>query len=556
MSGQSGGIAGPPNLGALGPIGPGTPSSQIGPEFGTNFPAPSIEDYNDSSEKEEITTTTALSDIGDSDVDITTVTSSPSSSPITLFPEELTPDRVSAAKTLNAEIRTGVPNLSKLIDVLRKSKLKESEIMEIVSQVEGNDNTLKSPKVDFTSAGQNIPLKKQKNRERIAKATRELQNNIEPQEKALHSAQKIHFTGTQQLPPLTLMEFATKDPLQREVSPIPIGKTPYATPSPTLGTLSQGQYTTQPHYPLYNNWQQPLYNPLQLNIQSLPLYQPHHAIHSPLRYVFHHQYGQPQSQHLPTLLPQPYQIQQTAYSQQVQSPHQLQQFQQLPGLAAFSNQQQISQPYQHLQQLQLQQQQQPLRQQPQPQQQQQRQQQIYQGVVQSYPYLYQKQPYNTDQRVGPLPQQYYQRQQQQPQPKAQHPSSYRMLTNADFRQAKQVSGQVYPQSSTTRHVVFTNQPAGTPPEYNQATNLALSAPIQHGNILKKLNTKPIMGPLTEAKAVSVSSEVSVISKQSAQRTASAAFPRRRFPIRTSPIQRFTTPSTVRLVEADTNKKLR
>ncbi|KAE9415569.1 hypothetical protein Angca_000586, partial [Angiostrongylus cantonensis] len=55
MSGQSGGIAGPPNLGALGPIGPGTPSSQIGPEFGTNFPAPSIEDYNDSSEKEEIT---------------------------------------------------------------------------------------------------------------------------------------------------------------------------------------------------------------------------------------------------------------------------------------------------------------------------------------------------------------------------------------------------------------------------------------------------------------------------------------------------------------------
>ncbi|KAE9415570.1 hypothetical protein Angca_000587, partial [Angiostrongylus cantonensis] len=179
----------------------------------------------------------------------------------------LTPDRVSAAKTLNAEIRTGVPNLSKLIDVLRKSKLKESEIMEIVSQVEGNDNTLKSPKVDFTSAGQNIPLKKQKNRERIAKATRELQNNIEPQEKAAqaHLAYfrqlpdlaasetttipvKIHFTGTQQLPPLTLMEFATKDPLQREVSPIPIGKTPYATPSPTLGTLSQGQYTTQPHY--------------------------------------------------------------------------------------------------------------------------------------------------------------------------------------------------------------------------------------------------------------------------------------------------------------------
>ncbi|VDM54694.1 unnamed protein product [Angiostrongylus costaricensis] len=544
MTGHSGGIAGPPNLGALGPIGPGSPSSQIDPEFGTNFPAPSIEDYEDSSEKEDITTTTALADIdGDSDVDITTVTSRPSSSPIALFPEELTPDRVSAAKTLNAEIRTGVPNLSKLIDVLRKSKLKESEIMEIVSQVESNDNIVKSPKVDFTSAVQNIPLKQQKNRERIAKATRELQDNIEPQEKALHSAQKIHFTGTQQLPPLTQMEFTAKNPLQREASPIPIGKTPYPTPSPTLGTLSQGQYTTQPHYVLYNNWQQPLYNSLQSNMQSLPLYQPHHAIHSPLRYVFHHQYGQPQSQHLPTLLPQPYQIQQTTYSQQVQGRQQLQQFQQLPGLAAFNNQQQISQPYQHLQQLQpQQQQQQPLRQQPQ------QQRQIYQGVGQSYPYLYQKQPYNTDQRVGPWSQQYYQRQQQQPQPQARHPSSY--------RQAKQVSGQVYPLSSTTRHVVFTNQPAGTPPEYNQETNVALTAPIQHGNILIKLNTKPIMGPLTEAKAVSVSSEVTAISKQSAQRTTSAVFPRRRFPTRTIPTQRFSTTSTFRPVEADTSNKLR
>lgn len=50
-------------------------------------------------------------------------------------PVQLVPERASAAKTLNAKIRSGVPDLTKLIDVLRKSNLKESEIMEIVSQV-------------------------------------------------------------------------------------------------------------------------------------------------------------------------------------------------------------------------------------------------------------------------------------------------------------------------------------------------------------------------------------------------------------------------------------
>lgn len=50
-------------------------------------------------------------------------------------------------------------------------------------QVEGNENVAPPPKIDFTSAVQNIPLKKHLNRERIAKASRELHRSIEPQEK-------------------------------------------------------------------------------------------------------------------------------------------------------------------------------------------------------------------------------------------------------------------------------------------------------------------------------------------------------------------------------------
>ncbi|KAJ1355122.1 hypothetical protein KIN20_012402 [Parelaphostrongylus tenuis] len=38
MTVQSGGIGGPPNIGVLGPMGSGIPSSQIGPEFGTSNP--------------------------------------------------------------------------------------------------------------------------------------------------------------------------------------------------------------------------------------------------------------------------------------------------------------------------------------------------------------------------------------------------------------------------------------------------------------------------------------------------------------------------------------
>ncbi|VDM78324.1 unnamed protein product [Strongylus vulgaris] len=55
--------------------------------------------------------------------------------------------------------------------------------MEIVSQVEGNDNVAPPPKIDFTSAVQNIPLKRHLKRERIVKASREISKNIGPHEK-------------------------------------------------------------------------------------------------------------------------------------------------------------------------------------------------------------------------------------------------------------------------------------------------------------------------------------------------------------------------------------
>ncbi|VDO28091.1 unnamed protein product [Haemonchus placei] len=71
-----------------------------------------------------------------------------------------------------------VPNLPKLLEVLRKSNLKESDIMEIISQIEHNDNVPSPTRIDLTSAVQNIPLKKQQNRERIVQASRELQQNF------------------------------------------------------------------------------------------------------------------------------------------------------------------------------------------------------------------------------------------------------------------------------------------------------------------------------------------------------------------------------------------
>ncbi|ETN76903.1 hypothetical protein NECAME_03332, partial [Necator americanus] len=184
----------------------------------------------------------------------------------------LMPDRASAAKTLNAKIRTGVPDLTKLIDVLRKSNLKESEIMEIVSQVEGNDNIAPPPKIDFTSVVQNIPLKKHQNRERIIKASRELQKTIEPQEKAIEA----HFNNLRQIPDLaatatpssqvpttitphpTLIpnpqpqpEFISTNRLQREIASVPVEKAPYpqpiTPPNPPL-LVQQQQYTTPPNY--------------------------------------------------------------------------------------------------------------------------------------------------------------------------------------------------------------------------------------------------------------------------------------------------------------------
>ncbi|KAJ1346031.1 hypothetical protein KIN20_000697 [Parelaphostrongylus tenuis] len=558
MTGQSGGIGGPPNLGVLGPMGSGIPSSQIGPEFGTNFPAPSIEDYNDSSEKEEITTVTTSVDIdGGSDVDITTVASGPGTSPITLFPEEqetksitkqttpqplkeiriqlpktsrssinsdytdevvttdgesrvaittkagndgdenlLMPDRVSAAKTLNAETQTEVPNLSKLIDVLRKSRLKESEIMEIVSQVEGNDNIVKSSKIEFSAAVQNIPLKKQRKRERIAKATRELQDNIEPPEKAarahlahfrqlpdlassatttisdvtrsvVHSAEKTHFTATQQLPPLTQAEFTAENQLHRKIIPIKIEEAPYSPSSPTLGTLGEGQYTTQPNYVTA------LYSSSSISTTSATTT----AICTTLSATASASSCQPatttsstkstsaataatataaaaatatftaaafatvsSSQHATAVSSTISTSAATAATAtaatataaaatpQQQQQHSLQQ--PLPRLAAANTQRQFPQPYQHLQQLQQQQHslQQPLpgvaaantqRQFPQPyqhlQQLQPQQQLPQQQQQQSHPYFHQNQPYKTPQQVTPLQQQHFQQPQLQPQ---------------------------------------------------------------------------------------------------------------------------------------------
>ncbi|EPB79963.1 hypothetical protein ANCCEY_00912 [Ancylostoma ceylanicum] len=380
------GFGGPPNLGSLGPAPAGGSSgSQIGPEFGTGFPAPNVEDYTDNTEKTEAKTTTkapeTLVNIDDNDFDELTSSSAPTAAPtptvpVTLFPEEVTtdgdsrvqvtnkaksdgdenllvPERASAAKTLNAKIRSGVPDLTKLIDVLRKSNLKESEIMEIVSQVEGNDNVAPPPKIDFTSAVQNIPLKKHLNRERIAKASRELHKSIEPQEKAIEA----HINQLRQLPdlaasatpvpssivpttaapPPTLIpqvppnpkpDFTSTNRLQREISSVPAGKAPFPQPTPTPTPnllLPQPQFTTPPNYFLQHQWQHPQFPQPQLPVQPHPtLYQPQPVVQQPVHPLF-----QPNPyQQFPY---QQYQPQQPYGQVQVQQPLHPAQQQQQPG---------------------------------------------------------------------------------------------------------------------------------------------------------------------------------------------------------------------------------
>ncbi|PIO64390.1 hypothetical protein TELCIR_13983, partial [Teladorsagia circumcincta] len=263
--------------------------------------------------------------------------------------DELAPDRGSAANSLR--LRNSVPNLPKLIEVLRKSKLKDSDIAEIISQIEDNENVPSPPKIDFTSAVQNIPLKKHQNRERIVKASRELQRNIGAPEQGINN----NFNQLGQLPDLSTPSTGvpptvtfqppstatlpgldhlfphitqpTPDPiasnrLQREIASVPTDKPPHQLPvaSSTPGVLlAQPQFTTPsnfvgftPHIsqpdvksrfdlPLlfhHQHWPHPHY-PTQYNAVQppSPAYQPHHSfIHPPLHPFQPYQHYQVQQQ--------------------------------------------------------------------------------------------------------------------------------------------------------------------------------------------------------------------------------------------------------------------
>ncbi|KAL6724560.1 hypothetical protein Aduo_019440 [Ancylostoma duodenale] len=651
------GFGGPPPLGSLGPTptGGGSSGSQIGPEFGTGFPAPNVEDYTDNTEKTEAKTTTkapeSLVNIDDNDFDELPSSSAPTAAPpptvpVTLFPEEsnsvteptsaaplkeirielpkntgestdsdyidqvttdgdsrvqvtnkaksdgdenlLVPERASAAKTLNAKIRSGVPDLTKLIDVLRKSNLKESEIMEIVSQVEGNDNVAPPPKIDFTSAVQNIPLKKHLNRERIAKASRELHRSIEPQEKAIEAhinqlrqlpdlaatvvpSSVIPTTATPpptlipQLPPNPKPDFTSTNRLQREISSVPAGKTPYPQPTqpPTPNLLlPQPQFTTPPNYFLHQQWQHPQFPQPQLPVQPHPtLYQPQPVIQQPVHPLF-----QPNPyQQYPY---QQYQQQQPYGQVQVQQPlHPAQQQQQPAPVAAPLVRQPVQQlPQQQLQRQQVQQQQ--LQQQQIQQQQQQQQQQQH--------YSQQQTAYRGQQVYPPQNAHQYSTQQQVVPPQQQ-----------TYRQFRQVSGQAYT-AVQGRPVVFTNQPPGVPPQYNKSTYLTLSAPTRQGNAVAQQAAGPQIAPrsvhpgavhssqakmrgvgysnqrsnqVQRSPAVAHGLRVAPVSN-SPQVTASppretrnivTTPPHRRYPVRTARTQRITTPAPVRAA-ADANQQ--
>ncbi|CAJ0610471.1 unnamed protein product [Cylicocyclus nassatus] len=536
LMGGAGGLGGPPNLGALGPGRTGVSGSAIGPEFGTGFPAPSIEDYTDNEDKSNKKTTKSpesLVDIDDNDFDELTSSTSHTASPtptvpVTLFPDEsnsvteattvqlkeirielpkgtdtdtdvdyidrvttdgdsrvqvtnkakstedenlLAPDRASAAKTLNAKIRSGVPDLTRLIDVLRKSNLKEAEIMEIVSQVEGNDNNPPPPKIDFTSAVQNIPLKKHLNRERIVKASREINKNIGPHEKELEShinhfhqlpnpaASGTHSGVTPTTAPPSLTHFSQipthpnqqgflgTNRLEREISAVPTGKAPLQVsppPNPAL-LLPQAQFTPPPAYLFQHHWHNPQFPQPQLPAapHSPQLYQPQANLAQPPAHAFAHP---PFFHHLPY---QPFHMQQQ-YTNQIQNPTVPAHIQSAPPptQAPILQQQlqQVQNPQQFQPHLQLQQHQQGQLNPP------------YQG----------QQPHNSQQSQ----QNYHYSTQQQVTTSQQQP----------YRQFRQISGQAYQsQGVQTRPVVYTNQPAGTPAEYNRITHVALSAPIRRGD---------------------------------------------------------------------------
>ncbi|CAD6189334.1 unnamed protein product [Caenorhabditis auriculariae] len=243
-------MGGPLSLGALGPK-PAT-SSAIGSEFGTSFPAPEVDDYNENTQlptaenkKKGPETPDGLVDFGFGDYDLdkekSTTTEATTTEVVTLFPtnteptteppttseptrqiriqlppkkntetktdvdyEELivtrektdaaiTDNRIDIAENIDelkhnvvangAKTNKPVPKLDRLVEVLKKSKLSNKEIQEIVSQVEGNGRIELPPKIDFNSAVQNIPEKKQVIREKIAVASRTINQNFENQQK-------------------------------------------------------------------------------------------------------------------------------------------------------------------------------------------------------------------------------------------------------------------------------------------------------------------------------------------------------------------------------------
>ncbi|KAK6035308.1 hypothetical protein COOONC_27180, partial [Cooperia oncophora] len=346
LMGGMAGFGGPSNFGALGPS--RASGSQIGPEFGTNFAAPNVEDYEDNNVNGAATAKKPdnLVNIDDED-DFDEFTNPPTTAPTrppnppTLLPEALesnagattrgpvkeirielpqnvqeqrdsdyidevktdgnsriqvtsrikndgdesllAPDRESGAKTLNAKLPSGVPNLPKLIKVLRRSNLKDSDIAEIISQIEDNENVPSPPRIDFSSAVQNIPLKKHQNRERIAKASREIQTNLGSPDQGHQLGQLPDLSvSATNVPPTTFQPLATPslsglhphllqpqlDPtasnrLQREIASVPTDKAihrPAVSPTPEL-VPAQTQFTTPQNNLLFHHqhWPHPHY---------------------------------------------------------------------------------------------------------------------------------------------------------------------------------------------------------------------------------------------------------------------------------------------------------
>ncbi|CAI5454643.1 unnamed protein product [Caenorhabditis angaria] len=230
------GGAGGLNLGALGPA-PAKPGAGLGPEFGTSFPAPNIDDYDENAEIPGPPDGLIDIDSGDYEGEVVqaTTTLPPASTTIsttttelvTLFPEdgeEVTPEPTTPTSRQiriqlpdkngnsgvgteeeldyedlikNSKSKTGTPEKVVLptIDAESSEELKKNVITHgtktkpivpkldklIVSQVEGNKRIEKPPKYDFNSGVQNINEKKNEIRQKITDASRQINANLENQ---------------------------------------------------------------------------------------------------------------------------------------------------------------------------------------------------------------------------------------------------------------------------------------------------------------------------------------------------------------------------------------